>query len=111
LPIAHRGLRIFDLESVTHYAFRITRYHPPMQVPIKLFGPAAQRAGSREIRVTLEGERPTCQDLRAALARAAPALGDMLPVSRFAVNQEFAGDDDPVRSGDEVALIAMVSGG
>jgi molybdopterin converting factor small subunit len=82
-----------------------------MQVAVKLFGPAAQRVGSREVRITLDGERPTCQDLRAALAHAQPSLGDMLPVSRFAVNQEFAGDDEPVRSGDEVALIAMVSGG
>ena len=82
-----------------------------MQVAVKLFGPAAQRVGSREVRITLEGERPTCQDLRAALAHAQPSLGDMLPASRFAVNQEFAGDNDPVRAGDEVALIAMVSGG
>ena len=67
--------------------------------------------GSREVRVILDGESATCAALRAALARAAPALGDMLPVSRFAVNQEFAGDDDPVGVGGEVALIAMVSGG
>jgi molybdopterin converting factor small subunit len=102
-------LRIFDLETITHYGLRVTIH--PMQVAVKLFGPAAQRVGAREVRVTLEGERATCQALRAALARAAPALGEILPMSRFAVNQEFAGDDDLVSGGDEVALIAMVSGG
>jgi molybdopterin converting factor small subunit len=82
-----------------------------MQVAVKLFGPAAQRAGSREVRVMLEGDRATCAALRAALAAAAPALADLLAASRFAVNHEFAGDDDPVGAADEVALIAMVSGG
>ena len=82
-----------------------------MQVAVKLFGPAAQRVGSREVRVSLDGERPTCQDLRAALARAAPALGDMLPVSRFAVNQEFVGRECMLKEVDEIAVIPPVSGG
>ena len=82
-----------------------------MQVAVKLFGPAAQRVGAREVSVVLADDRATCASLRAALAEAAPALGDILPASRFAVNQEFAGDDDPVCAADEVALIAMVSGG
>ena len=82
-----------------------------MQVVVKLFGPAAQRVGAREVRVMLAAERATCGALRAALAEAAPVLGDLLPASRFAVNQEFAADDDSVSGGDEVALIAMVSGG
>jgi molybdopterin converting factor small subunit len=80
-------------------------------VTVKLFGPAAQRAGAREVPLTLRGERVSCAQLRAALAEARPAIADLLPASRFAVNQEFAGDDDDVSAGDEVALIAMVSGG
>jgi molybdopterin converting factor small subunit len=80
-------------------------------VVVKLFGPAAQRVGAREVRVTLDDGHATCAVLRAALAKAAPALRDILAASRFAVNQEFAGDDDAVSADDEVALIAMVSGG
>jgi len=82
-----------------------------MRVTVKLFGPAAQRAGTREVPLTLVGERASCAALKEALGRARPALVDLLPGSRFAVNQEFVADDDTVTSGDEVALIAMVSGG
>ena len=82
-----------------------------MQIDVKLFGPAAQRAGKREVRVTVAADRPTCAQVRAALARAEPRLADVVSAARLAVNHEFAGDADPVSPGDEVALIAMVSGG
>lgn len=82
-----------------------------MRVTVKLFGPAAQRAGAREVGVTLDPARATCGDVKAALARAAPAIADLLPGSRLAVNHEFAADADAVSGDDEVALIAMVSGG
>ena len=82
-----------------------------MRVTVKLFGPAAQRAGAREVTVAT-GEGPaTCAQLKAALARATPQIADLLPASRLAVNQEFAADEDVVSAGDEIALIAMVSGG
>ena len=82
-----------------------------MRVTVKLFGPAAQRAGAREVAVTLDGQRATCGGLKAALGRQVPAVADLLPASRFAVNQEFAADEDEISPDDEVALIAMVSGG
>ena len=82
-----------------------------MRVTIKLFGPAAQRVGTREVGVTVEGERASCAAVKRALEAATPALADVIPASRLAVNHEFAGDDDTVAPGDEVALIAMVSGG
>ena len=82
-----------------------------MVIAVKLFGPAAQRVGAREVHVALDQDHATCRAIRAALAESAPAMGELLPASRFAVNHEFAGEDDPVRAGDEVALIGMVSGG
>ena len=82
-----------------------------MQVVVKLFGPAAQKAGAREVRLSMDADRPTCAAVRAALARAEPRLAGIVQAARLAVNQEFAGDDDRVLPGDEVALIAMVSGG
>lgn len=78
---------------------------------VKLFGPAAQRAGTRQVRLTLVGDSATCAAVKSALSAAAPALADVLPASRLAVNHEFAADDAPVSAGDEVALVAMVSGG
>jgi MoaE-MoaD fusion protein len=82
-----------------------------MDVTIKLFGPAAQLAGVREMRLTVPTDRPTCAAIRAALGRAEPKLAALLQKGRLAVNHEFASDEDRVSPGDEVALIAGVSGG
>ena len=51
------------------------------------------------------------EELKAALTAASPALAPLLPVTRVAVNQEFALSDTVIRAGDEVALIPPVSGG
>ena len=82
-----------------------------MEIAVKLFGPAAQRVGARELRVTVEADRPTCAALRAAMGRVEPRLASLLQTGRLAVNQEFADDESRVSPGDEVALIAGVSGG
>lgn len=81
-----------------------------MQVTVLLFGPQATLAGTREI--TVEPAEPTAGSVLAALATAAaePLVGS-LGTSRLAVNHEFAEDTHPIRPGDEVALIGMVSGG
>jgi MoaE-MoaD fusion protein len=49
--------------------------------------------------------------LRRLLAERHPALGRILPRCRIAVDQEFTGDDTPLRDGAEVALIPPVAGG
>ena len=40
-----------------------------------------------------------------------PSLAGLLAVSAFAVNEEFAGDGQPILSAAEVALLPPVSGG
>ena len=83
-----------------------------MEVRVLLFGPQAQLAGRREVAVELGGDGPaTCGELRAALARVEPKLAAGLPASRFAVNREYAREDQAVEPGDEVALIGMIAGG
>lgn len=81
-----------------------------MIVAVKLFGPQAQLAGTREARVELAGV-PTVAQVRAALAQVAPALVPSLATSRMAVNHAFVSDSDTISATDEVALIGMVSGG
>ena len=63
--------------------------------------------------VPISAANPIPRDVLAALARACPAIADALPGCRLAVNHAFADGDDapPIQSGDEVALIGMVSGG
>lgn len=83
----------------------------PIQVTVKFFGPQAQLAGVRETVIELTGDPPSVRDVRRTIAQGFPKLVDSLPASRIAINLEFAGDDDPVRPGDEVALLGMLSGG
>lgn len=82
-----------------------------MHVTVKLFGPQARMAGKREAHIALPDEPTTIAQVRGALCAAEPCLADGLDESRFAVNHEFADEQQPVRAGDEVALIGMVSGG
>lgn len=75
-----------------------------------LFGGAADRAGARMIRVQVD-DRPRCDAVLAAIGGAVPSLAPLIPTARLAVNQEFTAADRRIEPTDEVALIAMVSGG
>lgn len=80
-----------------------------MTLRIKLFGPEAAAAGTREAAVSPAAA--TCAAARQALAEKYPALAPLLPNCRFAVNHDFVELDAAVRESDEIALIGMVSGG
>jgi molybdopterin converting factor subunit 1 len=76
-----------------------------MQVRIRLFAGLRERAGASEVALELpEGAR-----VADALAQLQHVTGD-LPVV-MAVNQEYADEDLPLTTGDELALIPPVSGG
>lgn len=77
---------------------------------IKLFGPQAVRAGTRELRIELPSPAQAGQ-LLAALGEACPAIQPTLAGSRIAVNHEIAAAEQSILDSDEVALIGMVSGG
>ena len=75
---------------------------------IQTFGIARDITGSTE--VNLPHPVTTVSELRKQLLACYPALAD-IGSFRLAVNEEFAREDDPVRSQDEVAIIPPVSGG
>ncbi len=81
-----------------------------MQVTVRLFALARQRAGRPEIVVDLEGPA-TVGALRSVLGAAYPELAAMIPSLMFAVENEYATDDTPIAPGAEVAAIPPVSGG
>lgn len=81
-----------------------------MRVRVLLFGPEAAAAGRSAVDVDLPVPA-SCRTLRECLAAAHPPLAPSLRTSRFAINHEFAGPDQIIREGDEVALIGLVSGG
>jgi molybdopterin converting factor small subunit len=87
-----------------------------MVIRILLFGPEAAALQREEVMVTLPGGA-SWGDLRSQLGSEFPALAPGLAAARFAVNGEFVPDGPgnagsvPLREGDEIALIGLVSGG
>ena len=81
-----------------------------MTVKVLLFGAERAAAGTDALAVALDGHR-TCLAVRAALERQCPALRAHLKTARFAVNCSFVPDDRAIDTGDEIALIGLVSGG
>jgi molybdopterin synthase catalytic subunit len=80
-------------------------------VPVTVLYFAVAREAAGIDSEPLTGAPATVGDLRALLAERHPALARVLPRCRLAVNQEFAGDGDPVPEGAEVAVIPPVAGG
>ncbi len=82
----------------------------PPTIDIFLFAAARQRQGAAHITLELSG--PTSLTaLRSLMAARFPALAELLPQCRVAINETFAPDDLLVRPGDTVAIIPPVSGG
>jgi molybdopterin synthase catalytic subunit len=76
-----------------------------VQVTVRLFAMLRERAGSGEVTLDL----PDGSRVRDALA-ALGGLAEGLPLV-MAVNREYAGEDEVLDPGDELALIPPVSGG
>ncbi len=77
---------------------------------VLLFGPAARAAGAASTRVRVPASA-TVRMVLDALAAQRPEIAFALSGARLAVNHAFAQPTAVVHPDDEVALIAMVSGG
>jgi molybdopterin converting factor subunit 1 len=80
-----------------------------MQVRLLFFGIARDATGHRQAQLHLEGAVRVAR-LRELLREQYPGLG-ALPDYAMAVNSEYAGEDQLLQTGDEVAVIPPVSGG
>jgi molybdopterin converting factor subunit 1 len=79
-------------------------------IRVLLFGAAADRAGTRETELPVEGVT-TLGEIWPLLTERHPDLGPMRDTLAFAVNGEYARSGDTVSPGDEVAVLPPVSGG
>jgi molybdopterin converting factor subunit 1 len=80
-----------------------------MRVSVRLFAGLRERAGTDRLEVELPDDARVA-DVLAAMA--ATPVGELRPRECVvAVNREYATADEPVRAGDEVALVPPVSGG
>jgi molybdopterin converting factor small subunit len=80
-----------------------------MTVEVRLFGPLAARAGAAQVSVHCAD--PTTAAVLAALDQQHPALKEVLPSCRLAVNHAYAAADQRLSATDEIALIGLVNGG
>lgn len=81
-----------------------------MRVRIRLFAVQRELAGTREVPVDL-AVGATIADAWDALVAIHPALAPGRGAVRFARNSVYAGADESLADGDEVAMIPPVSGG
>ena len=79
-------------------------------VHVVFLGPAKNLANTESVSLEV-ADGTTLADLRRLLAERYAGLRRAMGTIRFAINEEFAGDDAVLRAGDEVALIPPVSGG
>ena len=77
---------------------------------VKLFAQARTLAGVGEIAIDLPTDARAA-DVAQALIASCPALAELLPIARVAVNRQFAALDVAIGPGDEIAIIPPVSGG
>ncbi|MCL6644477.1 MAG: molybdopterin converting factor subunit 1 [Dehalococcoidia bacterium] len=79
-------------------------------VTVLLFASLAERAGTRRLEVEVgEGER--VRDVRDRVVARFPQLASAMPTLMYALDEEYAREDAPVRPGSTLALIPPVSGG
>jgi molybdenum cofactor cytidylyltransferase len=81
-----------------------------MQVTVRLFALAKERAGRSAVTIEL-APGSTVAELRAALADRLPGLAPLMPSVMIAVNEEYASDGTPISPGSRLAMIPPVSGG
>ena len=81
-----------------------------MKIRVRLFAAARQLAGHESLLVELT-DGATVAELRQAMARVCPELAPLLTHALWAVDAEYAGDDDRLAEGCEVACLPPVSGG
>jgi molybdopterin converting factor subunit 1 len=84
-----------------------------MRVTVLLFGACREAAGTDEWSCELleTGPEPTLRNVVEAAIENFPRLEPLSKSALFAVNEEHARADHPLREGDTVAIFPPVSGG
>lgn len=81
-----------------------------MKIQLRLFAVAKQMAGRDSIELELP-EGATIAELRHELGDRVPELSGLTAQMMFAIDAEYAADDDTIGPGADLACIPPVSGG
>ncbi len=87
---------------------RNSQTHNEIRLTVLLFASYAEAIGASSVGVTLS-DGATVDDLLAAVRQL--AAGKALPPAAVAVNCEYAGRQQVLTAGDEIAIIPPVAGG
>ncbi|MEX1258482.1 MAG: MoaD/ThiS family protein [Gemmatimonadota bacterium] len=82
-----------------------------MEVEVTFYGTLVQPAGGRKQTVRVPGDPPTVADLRAAIARALPAVAPQLHHAAVGMGPELFPDEAILRPDEEISILPPVSGG
>jgi molybdopterin converting factor small subunit len=82
-----------------------------MEVEVTFYGTLVQPAGGRKQTVRVLGDPPTVADLRAAIARALPAVAPQLHHAAVGMGPELFPDEAILRPAEEISILPPVSGG
>lgn len=82
-----------------------------MTVTLLFFAAVRDLVGKDEERLALPESVTTIAELASFLAEHYPPLAGRLGSVRFARNETFATNDEPIAEGDVIALIPPVAGG
>ena len=80
-------------------------------VLLRLFGPQAQLAGCREVKVSVVPGSTSARQVLDEMSLRYPVLTESLATSRLAINHQLASDDAVIDGSEELAIIGMVGGG
>ncbi len=81
-----------------------------MTVTILLFASLAEKAGTRRLELEYR-DGDTVRSVRDRLLGVHPELERFVPTLLYALDEEYARENDPVAAGATLALIPPVSGG
>lgn len=81
-----------------------------MNVMVKVFAAARDAVGADEVALEVP-QGSTVGDVRTALCGAYPQIKPLVERALFAVDAQYAQDDEAIRADTEIACIPPVSGG
>ena len=80
------------------------------RIRVRFFAALAEAAGQRETSIDVPDGEPV-RNIAARLVKEFPRLEGLCANVAFSVNAEYVAAEQPLKEGDEVALIPPVSGG
>jgi molybdopterin synthase catalytic subunit len=87
-----------------------TKETATITVTLLLFAQYREALGGKERELEIQAGTTPSQAL-ARVSAGNPQLEALRPVTRYLVNSEFVGGDEPLRDGDELAFVPPVAGG